>query len=128
MYEYNGKVLEVLDGDTIKVEIDLGFSIMAKQIVRLNGINAPELHGVPDTKPGQASKAGLTEMLMHQGALRAVRLKTFKDAKEKYGRLLADVWLLDDTWSASVVGDSVNKRMLDKGLAKAWDGRGPRPV
>ena len=43
MYEYRCKVLRVVDGDTVDVDIDLGFDVvLKKQRVRLHGINAPE--------------------------------------------------------------------------------------
>ena len=48
-YHYSAKVIDVHDGDTIKVDIDLGFGIILKnQTFRFFGINAPEIHG--DTK------------------------------------------------------------------------------
>ena len=46
MYEYTAKVIKVYDGDTITVDIDLGFGIMLrKQTLRLYGINTPEVRG-----------------------------------------------------------------------------------
>ena len=43
MYEYRAKVIKVIDGDTIDVDIDLGFGvILAKQRIRLYGIDTPE--------------------------------------------------------------------------------------
>jgi micrococcal nuclease len=42
MYEYNAKVLRVVDGDTVDVLIDVGFSTFKKERVRLHGINTPE--------------------------------------------------------------------------------------
>ena len=43
MYEYNCKILRVIDGDTVDVDIDLGFGIwMHKERIRLHGIDTPE--------------------------------------------------------------------------------------
>ena len=42
MYEYNAKLLRVVDGDTLDASIDLGFDVWVKKRVRLYGINAPE--------------------------------------------------------------------------------------
>mgnify|MGYP001304981027 FL=1 len=42
MYEYKAKVLRVVDGDTVDVLIDVGFSTFKKERVRLHGINTPE--------------------------------------------------------------------------------------
>ena len=42
MYTYNAIVKDVLDGDTVKVDIDLGFGVwLNSQVVRLARINAP---------------------------------------------------------------------------------------
>ena len=42
MFEYNAKVLKVVDGDTIDAWVDLGFDTWKKVRIRMHGINAPE--------------------------------------------------------------------------------------
>ena len=42
MYKYNAELVRVIDGDTVELDIDLGFHITARQIVRLLGVDAPE--------------------------------------------------------------------------------------
>lgn len=111
MYEYSAQVVEIIDGDTCKVTADLGFSIYSKQVLRLNGINTPELHGVADPNPGLAAKAFLASLI--EG--KAVTIRTYKDHREKYGRLLADVYVAGDPVS-------VNKKMIDAGHARAYFG------
>jgi endonuclease YncB( thermonuclease family) len=61
MYEYMAKVTRVIDGDTIEVEIDLGFKIKHTTILRLSGINAPELR----TPEGVAAKRYLALVEYH---------------------------------------------------------------
>ena len=60
MYEYNVKVTRVVDGDTVDVDIDLGFGmIYKKQRVRLHGIDTPEsrTRDLEEKKYGKAAKA-----------------------------------------------------------------------
>ena len=43
MYEYNVKVVKVIDGDTVDVDIDLGFGVwLKKERLRLYAIDTPE--------------------------------------------------------------------------------------
>ncbi len=113
-FTYNATVVAVHDGDTIKVDIDLGFRIRNTGVdVRLNGLNAPELA----TPEGVHAKAVLSEKL---AAGVPVVLTTKKDRTEKFGRLLADVWMAD--------GTHVNAWLIGRGVAKPWDGKGAKPV
>lgn len=87
LYHYKATVVSVYDGDTITVDIDLGFSVKLRMPVRLARINAPEIRG--ETRvAGQAARDFLQSLLPQQ-----VTLKTYKDGREKYGRYLADVWV-----------------------------------
>jgi micrococcal nuclease len=80
MYEYQAKVIRVVDGDTIEVEVDLGFHIKMNMKIRLAGINAPEM----STAEGKKTKAEMIHLLEDQ----TVTLLTIKDKQEKYGRYL----------------------------------------
>jgi len=111
MYEYGARIVEIIDGDSLKATVDLGFSIFPKQSLRLYGINTPELHGVADPKPGLAAKAFLASLVEGKDVV----IRTRKDAREKYGRLLAEVLLAGIT-------TSVNQQMIDAGHAKAYFG------
>ncbi len=83
MYDYQAKVLRVIDGDTIDAEVDLGFHIKMVMKIRLAGINAPEMN----TVEGKKTKAELITLLEDQ----TITLLTFKDKQEKYGRYLGVV-------------------------------------
>jgi endonuclease YncB( thermonuclease family) len=81
-YIYNATLDKIIDGDTIDVIIDLGFSIFSKQRIRLARINAPEMK----TEEGQKSKAFLVSIL---NPLSAITVST--NGKDKYGRYIAEV-------------------------------------
>ena len=83
MYEYKCTVVNVVDGDTVDVDIDLGFGVwMRKQRIRMYGIDAPESRTSNKNEKmyGLASKKFLIDMLDDKELI----LKTHKDAKGKY--------------------------------------------
>ena len=107
MYEYRAYVKKVYDGDTITVDIDLGFNIILhKQKVRLLGINTPEVRG-PEKLEGIRSRDALREKIDGKW----IRLKTQKDKKGKYGRWIGEIWLEDEC---------VNDWLLSEGLAEEY--------
>jgi len=120
-YQYFAVVNRVVDGDTLDVSVDLGFSIHAKTLLRMEGINAPELHGVSaeESLAGRAAKEYLESLV----GGKKVRVTTAK-AKEKYGRYMATVWLIGSGLQKS----SVNQMMVEAGHAKVWDGKGEKPT
>jgi len=85
MFEYNGKVTRIIDGDTIVIEIDLGFDLKLKQIVRIYGINAPEISG-EDKKRGYQAKDLVVEEFNNEEII----AQTVKP-HDKYGRYLANI-------------------------------------
>jgi len=119
-YEYHATVLRVVDGDTLDLDVDLGFHIHVQQRVRLAGINAPE----HTTDAGRAALEKLSALLMTTeiGVLfPKVTINSQKPPRfEKYGRWLADV--------TTSYGESVSELMLASGHAQPWDGKGKRPV
>ncbi len=91
MYEYNCKVKRVVDGDTMDVILDLGFSVHHAVRVRLAGIDTPEsrTRDKDEKARGKLSKAFLKESIKGK----KIVLKTkIKDAKGKFGRVIAEVW------------------------------------
>lgn len=107
LYTYRAHVLSVYDGDTITVDIDLGFSIfMRSQSIRLVRINAPEVRG-SSAEMGAKSRDALRGKILGK----TVTLKTIKDTKEKYGRWLAEVW---------IDGVCINDWLLTEGLAVSY--------
>lgn len=108
LYNYTAHVKKVVDGDTIVVDIDLGFSIsLNNQHLRLARINTPELKG-STKEAGEAAREALTAKLLD----RSVRIKTHKVEKDKYGRVLAEVFIEDEC---------VNDWLLTEGFAVPYE-------
>lgn len=95
MYQYRAKVNKVIDGDTVELVVDLGFSISIVQRVRLYGVDTPELHSKdPEERTrARAAVAYLLSILPPFGEWLTV--ETIKDNTDKYGRLLAKLVLAD---------------------------------
>lgn len=110
MFEYFCKVVRVVDGDTIDVNIDLGFNIWHKGRVRLAGIDTPEsrTRNKAEKVLGLASKARLKEILKGQ----KVSILCTKE-KGKFGRILAEI-MIDDR--------NVNKQLMEEGHARPYFG------
>ena len=95
MYTYRCKILRVVDGDTVDVDIDLGFGIwMHKERVRMMGIDTPEsrTRDLVEKAFGLASKERLKDMLPvgSKQILKTQIDKSGEDAKGKFGRILGD--------------------------------------
>lgn len=117
LYTYRAQVLRVVDGDTLDLMVSLGFDVHHKARVRLAGINTPESYGPTACDEGRAAKQFLTDLLPVNTT---VVVKTSKDRKEKYGRFLAEVYLLDA--KGEVLPQTVNAVMVERGHAKVYDG------
>lgn len=95
MYEYKCKILRIVDGDTVDVDIDLGFGIwMHKERVRIVGIDTPEsrTRDLVEKQFGLAAKQFVKD-LMPIGSQQII--KTQKDKTGKFGRILGD-FIIDD--------------------------------
>lgn len=86
LYTYKAQVERVVDGDTLKAVIDIGFDTTTRQTLRLRGIDCPEM----DTPEGKAAKSFVEQKL--KGA-EFITIKSIQSRKEKWGRYLADVFL-----------------------------------
>ena len=104
MYEYKTKVVRVIDGDTVDVDIDLGFGVwLKKERVRIMGIDTPEsrTRDKVEKKFGLASKARLKSLLGKDPVLKTQVSKKGEDMKGKFGRILGDFTVYDsnvDAW------------------------------
>ena len=110
MFEYFCKVERVVDGDTIDVNVDLGFNIWHRGRVRMAGIDTPETRTRNKNEKvlGLLAKSRLKELLKGQ----KVSIRCTKE-KGKIGRILADV----------MVGDiNINKQLIDEGHARVYQG------
>lgn len=118
MYEYRCTVVKIVDGDTVDVDIDLGFGIwMRNERIRLLGIDTPEsrTRDKEEKKYGLAAKKYLTEMLNDEGG---IVLKTKKDAEGKFGRILGELWRTTD-----YADKSINQYLVDEHHAVQYYGQ-----
>tara|TARA_X000001036_G_C20349246_1_gene671869 strand:+ start:170 stop:595 length:426 start_codon:yes stop_codon:yes gene_type:complete len=116
MYEYKVNITRVVDGDTVDVDIDLGFGMWIKdERVRMMGIDTPEsrTRDKVEKKFGLASKEKLKSMLGKKAVLKTQVNKKGEDMKGKFGRILGDF----------VVGDKMATDILiEEGYAVAYFG------
>ena len=114
MYTYSAEVTKVVDGDTIEVDIDLGFGVWhCNQRVRLNGIDAPESRTTnKDEKVrGELSKKKLKELVEKKN----VKITTAIDPNDKFGRILGTIQTED--------GINVNEWLITNNYAVAYKGQ-----
>jgi micrococcal nuclease len=93
LYWYKAKVMRVIDGDTVEVEVDHGMRLYSRQHLRLADIDAPEVYGVKKDSEtyqnGLAAKARLAEIL---SSVPYVMVNTRKD-RTSFNRYVADVYV-----------------------------------
>lgn len=112
MYKYQATIKRWVDGDTVDVDIDLGFGLIySNQRLRLYGIDAWEsrTRDLDEKEKGLAAKAFVNEMAP---VGTQVTIITYKEGK--YGRILAEVFLDEDT--------NLNKLLTEKGHAERYEG------
>ena len=114
MYTYKAKLDRVIDGDTIDVNIDLGFDISVHKRIRLAGIDTPEsrTRDLEEKKRGLASKAKLVELLDDGDFV--------LESKEvgKYGRVLGTL----HKYSTDKLPININDTLVKEGFAVEYDG------
>jgi len=105
MYEYKAYVTKVYDGDTITVDIDLGFEVWLRgQKLRLSGIDTPEVRGSSRAE-GIRSRDALRSKILQKN------ITIMSHGRGKYGRWLAEIFL-DDV--------NLNQWLLSEGFAKPY--------
>lgn len=111
-YVNTGTINRIIDGDTIIINVDLGYNITATQHFRVDGINAPE----HNTTAGQTATNYLTTLIPP-----TTRVTVTCSGPDKYGnRWLATITTPD--------GLSIGTEMLSSGNAFAWNGLGKKPT
>jgi endonuclease YncB( thermonuclease family) len=117
-FEYHARVKQVVDGDTIVVDIDLGFDVvLSNQKVRFNGIDTPESRTADKVEKifGTFSKDYVKHFI--EKCNNYVIVRTYlSDSTEKFGRILGDI--LDPTNTTK----SLNEIMVEEGLAVKYLG------
>jgi micrococcal nuclease len=116
MFIYRCKILKVLDGDTVEIDLDLGFNIvLANQKVRMAGIDTPESRtSNNEEKPrGLLSKKKVQEKLP-VGSWQKIQTMKPNSNDDKFGRILG-VFIMED-------GTSLNQWMIDNNYAVLYSG------
>lgn len=120
MYEYRCKVARVVDGDTVDVDIDLGFGVwMHKERVRLYGIDTPEsrTRDLEEKKYGLLAKEQI-KSFMPVGSMQT--LVTVKDKAGKFGRILGKFLIYDKKTDAQM---TINDWMIREHHAVEYFGQ-----
>jgi len=128
MYEYRATIVKVIDGDTVDVDIDLGFGIvLSDERVRIMGIDTPEsrTRDKVEKKFGLAAKARLKQLLGKTCTLKTQINKSGEDMKGKFGRILGDFDVYDnktDSWQ------TVTKVLVSEGHAVPYHGQNKEDI
>jgi len=115
--EYDVHIVKIVDGDTVDVDIDLGFKIQLKdERVRIMGIDTPESRTSDKVEKlfGIAAKNRLYSLLEKDAKLITTEDKDGEDMKGKFGRILGDFRAAD--------GRMVTDIMIEEGHAVAYFG------
>ena len=117
MYEYKCEVKRIVDGDTVDVIIDLGFSILYSTRVRLYGIDTPEsrTRDKDEKVRGLLSKDYLKEWLDQGGVI----IRTYRDKEGKFGRVLGEM---------VVGGRNINLLMVNENYAVKYEGQSKEDI
>jgi micrococcal nuclease len=116
MYIYRCKINKVVDGDTVEIDLDLGFNIiLANQKVRMAGIDTPESRTAneEEKKRGMISKKKLAEKLP-VGSWQKIQTMKSDSNDDKFGRILG-VFIMED-------GLSLNQWLIDNNYAVLYQG------
>jgi micrococcal nuclease len=107
MYTYNANVIRVVDGDTVELNIDLGFRMWMRANCRFYGINAPELHATDEAVREKAKEAkAFVEAELKVGD----RVSVLSKKLDKYGRPLVRIFYGEEA-------KCLNDEMIEKSLA-----------
>lgn len=108
MYEYRATIVRVIDGDTLDVDIDLGFHVHIKERLRVARVDTPEIRG--EERPEGLKSSAFVKANLPVGEV--VRIRTQKTGK--FGRWLAEVWYNDEDGVPINLSDELLKRDLAK--------------
>lgn len=112
LYNYKCKVLRVIDGDTVEVDVDLGFSTWKKVTLRLDFIDAPEIRtkDLEEKAKGIEATEFLANLLLDNNPDAVIYIQS--NSVDDFGRSIAKIFTQE--------GDNVNSILLESGFAKEW--------
>lgn len=115
LHQYSVTVNRVVDGDTLDVDVDLGFNVVLKRKrVRITGIDTPELR----TEEGRKARTFVIDWVFYKKQSTApfiLRVEAHKE--DKYGRILGTLWCN---------GEDLAQQLVLKGYAVTYDGKNPK--
>lgn len=121
VYVYAAVVASVIDGDTIRCSVDLGFSTWTRQVFRLKDVLAPEVVGV-ERASGLRVKSFVSSILPIGTS---VMVQTFKPlgVRDKYGRYVARIWAADGSDVNATITEYIaaverEREMVSRGSAR----------
>ena len=117
MYEYKCKIVKIVDGDTVDVDLDLGFGVWLRdERVRIMGIDTPESRTSDAMEKifGQAAKDRLNSLLGGEAIMLSQKTKGGENMKGKFGRILGNF--------KTINGDNVADKLMEEGHAVAYNG------
>ena len=121
MYTYRAKVVHIVDGDTVDLDIDLGFSVwLRKTRIRLLGIDTPECR----TRDLEEKVYGMMAKDFVKDSIPVgteVIVKTVLDNEGKFGRVLGEVFMLNNE-------TSLNEQLLEAHLAVPYEGQSKEEI
>lgn len=122
MYTYEAEIVRIIDGDSIVVDIDLGFNTwLRNQSIRLYGIDTPEIR----TKDLDEKAHGLMAKQFVEGLIKPgdeVILRTVYDKEEKFGRILGIFMLKGGN------GTTLNDSLIRERLAVLYKGQNKETI
>lgn len=113
MYTYKAKLVRVINGDTLDINIDLGFDIIIKQRLKLFGIDVPDSRStnVETKQKGLDVKQRLIGLLTKE-----FKVETMLNKRGKYGRILGKIYIVDKDNEVCI-----NELLVNEGLATRYN-------
>lgn len=121
MYTYNATIDRVVDGDTVDLNIDLGFDVWVKKRVRLHHVDTPEkrTRDLLEKVFGYVA-SDFVSIALHK-AKKMIIKTTIDGSTDKYGRVLGEIWCDDDA-------TSINDQLIEKRYAVKYEGQNKSDV
>ena len=127
MFEYSCRIVRVVDGDTVDVDIDLGFDLwLKKQRIRLYGVDTPEsrTRDLEEKKYGLAAK-DFVEKHLPVGSKQTLRTKL--DDRGKFGRILGE-FVLSSQWEGKEIPTTINEQLIKQHHAVKYFGQSKEDI
>ena len=127
MYEYSCRIVRVVDGDTVDIDIDLGFDVwLKKQRIRLYGVDTPEsrTRDLEEKKYGLAAKK-FVENHLPVGSKQTLRTRL--DDRGKFGRILGE-FVLTTQWEGKNIPTTINEQLVKHRHAVKYFGQSKEDI